>query len=80
MRRVEKRAKGKQINDEEFKRLLAVEPDIGTTNVRNQTSEHWRSWQGVESRCVVPATSFSDYATVRGPDGKLPLHWFASIR
>jgi putative SOS response-associated peptidase YedK len=25
----------------------------------------------------VPATSFSDYGTVRGPDGKLPLHWFA---
>lgn len=37
------RAKGKQIDDEEFKRLLAIEPDIGTTNVRNQTSEHWRS-------------------------------------
>ena len=78
VKRVEKmRAKGKTIDDEEFKRLLAMEPDIGTTNVRNLTSPHWRPWQGVESRCVVPATSFSEYGTVRGADGKLPLHWFA---
>ena len=70
------RAKGKDIDDEEFKRLLALEPDIGTTNVRNLTSSHWRPWQGVESGCVVPATSFSEYGIVRRPDGKLPLHWF----
>ncbi len=78
VKRTEKmRAKGKDIDDEEFKRLLAIEPDLGTTNVRNLTSPHWRPWQGIESRCVVPATSFSEYGTVRGPDGKLPLHWFA---
>lgn len=32
----------------------------------------------VESRCVVPATSFSEYGQMRGADVKLPLHWFAS--
>jgi hypothetical protein len=41
-------------------------------------SSHWRPWLGVEHRCVVPATSFSEYGQVRGPDGRLPLHWFAT--
>jgi putative SOS response-associated peptidase YedK len=72
------RDKGKPVDDEEFKRLLRMEPDIGTTNVRNLASAHWKPWQGVASRCVVPATSFSEYGQVRGPDGKLPLHWFAT--
>lgn len=78
VKRVEKmRAKGKVIDDEEFKRLLSIKPDAGTTNVRNLSSPHWRPWQGVESRCVVPATEFSEYGKVRGADGRLPLHWFA---
>ncbi|MBL0934861.1 MAG: SOS response-associated peptidase [Rhizobiaceae bacterium] len=78
VKRVEKlRSKGKDVDDEEFKRLLAIEPDAGTTNVRNLSSPHWRPWQGVESRCVVPATSFSEYGKIRGPEGRLPLHWFA---
>ena len=35
-------------------------------------------WLGLESRCVVPATSFSEYGKVRDPETKrLPLHWFA---
>jgi len=72
------RAKGKEIDDEEFKRLLRMEPDLGTTNVRNLASPHWKPWQGVASRCVVPATSFSEYGQLRGPDGKLPLRWFAT--
>lgn len=78
LKRVEKmRAKGKVVEDDEFKQLLSVEPDKGTTNIRRLHSPHWRPWQGVESRCVVPATSFSEYGKVRGPDGRLPLHWFA---
>lgn len=78
LKRVEKmRAKGKFVDEVEFNRLLAAEPDSGTTNIRNLRSSHWKPWLGVESRCVVPATSFSEYGTVRGADGKLPLHWFA---
>jgi hypothetical protein len=35
--------------------------DPGVTNVRNVSSPHWRRWLGVESRCVVPLTSFSEH-------------------
>ncbi|MHC1549374.1 SOS response-associated peptidase [Phyllobacterium sp. K27] len=52
--------------------------DYGVTNVRNVKSPHWRRWLGPESRCIVPATSFSEYGQVRDPVTKrLPLHWFA---
>jgi len=48
------------------------------TNVRNASSPHWRRWLGVENRCVVPATEFSEFGKVRDPETKrLPLHWFA---
>ncbi len=70
-------AKGKAVNEEEFKHLLRLEPDSGTTNIRNTASPHWNRWLGVDNRCVVPATAFSEYGQVRGLDGKLPLHWFA---
>ncbi|MEX0406785.1 SOS response-associated peptidase [Aquibium sp. LZ166] len=61
----------------DFKELLRNEPDPGTTNIRNTSSMHWRPWLGVESRCLVPATSFSEYGKVRDPDtGRLPLSWF----
>ncbi|MCO7737542.1 SOS response-associated peptidase [Brucella intermedia] len=54
------------------------EADSGVTNIRNLTSPHWRRWQGVESRCVVPATSFSEYGQEPDPKTKRkPLHWFA---
>jgi putative SOS response-associated peptidase YedK len=49
--------------------------DPGVTNVRNTKSPHWRRWLGVECRCVVPFTSFSEYET--GPDGKKVPVWFA---
>ena len=49
--------------------------DPGVTNVRNVASPHWRRWLGVESRCVVPFTSFSENE-VR-PDGSRPPVWFA---
>src|SRR5450755_4163569 len=65
-------AKGKPVD---FKELLRLEPDIGTTNIRNLTSKHWQRWLGVESRCVVPFTSFSENEVL--PDGSRPPVWFA---
>lgn len=49
--------------------------DPGVTNVRNTSSPHWRRWLGVESRCVVPWTSFSEYETTA--EGKKQPVWFA---
>src|SRR5476651_2255607 len=65
-------AKGKPVD---LKELLRLEPDIGTTNIRNLTSKHWQRWLGVESRCVVPFTSFSENEVQ--PDGSRPPVWFA---
>jgi putative SOS response-associated peptidase YedK len=49
--------------------------DPGVTNVRNVTSPHWRRWLGIDNRCVVPFTSFSENAVL--PDGTRPPVWFA---
>jgi len=49
--------------------------DPGVTNVRNTNSGHWRRWLSVESRCIVPFTSFSEPEPQ--PDGKRPPAWFA---
>ena len=49
--------------------------DYGITNVRNVKSPHWRRWLGVESRCVVPFTSFSENEVLA--DGSRPPVWFA---
>jgi len=49
--------------------------DPGVTNVRNTASPHWRRWLGIESRCVVPWTSFSEYETTA--EGKRQPTWFA---
>ena len=38
------------------------------TNIRNLKSPHWLRWLGPSSRCIVPATSFCEYA-----DTSLPL-------
>ena len=35
------------------------------TNIRNVTSPHWRGWLGKNHRCVVPATSFCEYADIQ---------------
>ncbi|NMJ43777.1 hypothetical protein GWK16_21190 [Roseomonas sp. JC162] len=45
------------------------------TNVRNTASPHWRRWLGVEHRCLVPFTSFSEPEPQ--PDGKKPPARFA---
>jgi putative SOS response-associated peptidase YedK len=62
-------AKGKQVD---FKELLRMETDSGTTNIRNTASKHWKRWLGRESRCVVPMTSFSEFNRDAGGD-----IWFA---
>jgi putative SOS response-associated peptidase YedK len=49
--------------------------DPGVTNIRNVASPHWRRWLGVESRCVVPFTSFAENEIL--PDGSRPPVWFA---
>jgi putative SOS response-associated peptidase YedK len=49
--------------------------DPGVTNVRNTRSPHWRRWLGVESRCLVPLTSFSEPEPLS--DGTRPPIWFA---
>src|SRR3954467_5276972 len=66
------KAKGEPVD---FKELLRLEPDRGTTNIRNVNSAHWKRWLGPEDRCLVPLTSFSEYDTI---DGKKVAVWFAS--
>src|SRR5437899_1855680 len=44
------------------------------TNIRNAQSPHWRSWLEPANRCVVPATSFCEYAETK--PRKTPM-WFA---
>ncbi|MGM4927662.1 SOS response-associated peptidase [Tardiphaga sp. 619_E2_N8_5] len=62
-------AKGKQAD---FKQLLRMEPDKGTTNIRRLESKHWTRWTGVKHRCVVPFSSFSEFNKDAGGD-----IWFA---
>jgi putative SOS response-associated peptidase YedK len=72
-RRADKlQAKGKSVD---FKELLRLEPDSGTTNIRNVGSAHWKRWLGPDNRCLVPFTSFSEYDTIEGK--KTPV-WFAA--
>jgi putative SOS response-associated peptidase YedK len=70
------RAKGKPVD---FDELLKMEPDGGTTNIRNTTSKHWTRWLGVENRCVVPFTRFAEpdpASKIEG--GRTPNAWFES--
>jgi len=62
-------ANGKPVD---FKQLLRMEPDGGTTNIRNVKSKHWTRWLGAEHRCVVPFNSFSEFNKAEGGD-----IWFA---
>jgi putative SOS response-associated peptidase YedK len=78
-------AKGKPVD---FKELLRMEPDGGTTNIRNVGSSHWKRWLGADNRCLVPFRSFSEYDTIDGKkvpvwfaaDERRPLLSFASVR
>jgi putative SOS response-associated peptidase YedK len=55
--------------------LKGKKSDPGVTNIRNVKSPHWRRWLSVESRCVVPFTSFSENEVLL--DGTHPPVWFA---
>jgi len=55
--------------------LAGKKTDSGVTNIRNVKSPHWRRWLGVESRCVVPFSSFSEYE-VQADGSRVPA-WFA---
>ncbi len=55
--------------------LEGKKSDPGVTNVRNTKSPHWRRWLGVENRCLVPFTSFSEPEP--RPNGRRPPAWFA---
>lgn len=65
------RAKGKAVD---FAELLKMEPDAGTTNVRNTTSAHWKPWLIPEHRCLVPFTAFSEPG--RDAEGRYRPVWF----
>ncbi|HVY34948.1 MAG TPA: SOS response-associated peptidase [Caulobacteraceae bacterium] len=65
------RAKGQEVD---FNHLLRMEPDKGTTNVRNTSSSHWKPWLGPANRCLVPFTSFCEPDQV---GGSLKPIWFA---
>ncbi|SIQ57725.1 Putative SOS response-associated peptidase YedK [Rhizobium sp. RU20A] len=75
-KRAEKlRAKAKDVD---FDHLLRMEPDGGTTNVRNTSSQHWKRWLSVEHRCVVPVTRFAEPDPKSKVDGgRTPNAWFA---
>ena len=84
-RRADKlRAKGRAVD---FAELLRLEPDKGTTNVRNTASAHWRPWLGPGHRALVPFTSFSEPDQVGGTlqpvwyalGAERPLAFFAGI-
>jgi len=57
------------------------------TNIRNTKSPHWRAWLKPENRCVVPFTSFCEYADTKprktptwfALDDSRPLAFFAGI-
>ncbi|MFB2553906.1 SOS response-associated peptidase [Ensifer soli] len=69
------RAKGKEVD---FDHLLRMEPDGGTTNVRNTASKHWKRWLGVANRCVVPVTRFAEPDPAsKAEGGRTPNAWFA---
>ena len=79
------RTKGKDVD---FPKLLELEPDAGTTNVRNTASSHWKPWLSPASRCLVPFSAFSEpgrdaenryrpvWFTLPGDD---PLGFFAGV-
>src|SRR5580658_754594 len=47
-----------------FEALKGKNRDPGVTNIRTVASPRWRRWLGVESRCVVPFSSFSENETL----------------
>ena len=56
--------------------LTGKRTDPGVTNIRNVGSPHWRRWLGVEHRCLVPFTSFSELDARQEAPRNHPV-WFA---
>jgi len=56
-----------------FKELLRMEPDSGTTNILNIPSKHWKRPLAVESHCVVPMSSFNEFNRDAGRDIRFAL-------
>lgn len=56
--------------------LTGKRTDPGVTNVRRVDSPYWRRWLGVEHRCLVPFTSFSEIDTRPDAPRNHPV-WFA---
>ena len=56
--------------------LKGKRTDGGVTNIRNVDSPHWRRWLGIEHRCLVPFTSFSETDSRPGAARNHPV-WFA---
>ena len=53
-------------------------PPLPVTNIRNTASDYWRTWLTAEYRCLVPATSFAEYAPEPDPQTKKKdVVWFA---
>lgn len=53
-------------------------PRSPVTNIRSTSSPHWRGWLKPESRCLVPANSFAEYAPEPNPETKKKdVLWFA---
>lgn len=82
MRAERLRGRGKEFD---FDELLRMEPDSGTTNVRNTASAHWKRWLEPANRCLVPLTAFSEFNREAGGDiwfalsSERPLAFFAGI-
>jgi len=66
------RARGKDVD---FPKMLELEPDSGTTNVRNTVSAHWKRWLEPANRCLVPFTAFSEPG--RDAEGRYRPVWFS---
>lgn len=48
------------------------------TNIRNVSSPFWRAWMKPQYRCLVPVTSFSEYAPEPDPKtGRKDIVWFS---
>ena len=45
-----------------------MEPDGGTTNIRNVKSKHWQRRLGAENRRLVQFNSFSEFNRAEGGD------------
>jgi putative SOS response-associated peptidase YedK len=67
--------------------LSASVRERGCTNIRNTKSAHWRRWRAPANRCVVPWTSFCEYAETKPKktptwfafDDERPLAFFAEL-